>query len=382
MPNAAQHVDIVIIGGGCAGLSLARELASCGYLGSVVIVEPRATYTDDRSWCFWAPVEHALSDWISHNWSSWTFGQTGQAHQTRTCPGYSYQYVRSLDFYDKSRRCIAASSNIALMLDEKVTHVQEHPKEWLVETNSSAYTANYVVDTRPASEDRLLKSTLFQSFVGFEMYLDQPLTNAYAVELMTDMRLINGEFCFSYVLPFDRQHVLVETTFFARAPMGADDIERELNQLLIQRGWANGDVLRREYGVLPMGLAPLVSKAKPGLIQSGMGGGALRASSGYGFMRIQRWAQRCASQLKQGVSPSPNLETTGLLQQMDRIFLKVLQQKPALAPQIFSQLLGRVAPHRFIRFMDDRPNLLDMLSIISSMPTSPFLQALIDTKRS
>jgi hypothetical protein len=61
---------------------------------------------------------------------------------------------------------------------------------------------------------------------------------------------------------------------------------------------------------------------------------------------------------------------------MDKVFLKVLQQQPGRAPAIFQQLLGRVEPSQFIRFMDDRPKQTDLLAIINSMPAWPFIKVL------
>ena len=375
--SAATHpTDILIIGAGCAGLSLARELSACKYTGSVVLIEPRAAYNDDRSWCFWAPDQHPLSTWVGHKWSSWAFGVAGHPIQVQSCPGYSYQYVRSKDFYEKSGFIIKQNANMTLNMGQRVMDVQKNNDRWLVSTASSQYDAKFVVDTRPPSEQRMSQSTLYQSFLGLEIELNQPLPDTHHVELMTEMRVVNGEFCFTYVLPLGPKKVLVETTFFARTPLTPQVIEQELHLLLEQRAWRSGRVIRQEYGVLPMGLPPSLEPQEPGWIRSGVGGGALRASSGYGFMRIQRWAQHCAAQFARHAPTSLNLETQGLLKHMDKVFLKVLQQQPERAPAIFQQLLGRVEPSRFIRFMDDRPKHSDLLAIINSMPAWPFIKVL------
>ncbi len=49
-----SHVDLLILGGGCAGLSLASRLAEFGKdAPKVLIIEQRESYTNDRTWCFW-----------------------------------------------------------------------------------------------------------------------------------------------------------------------------------------------------------------------------------------------------------------------------------------------------------------------------------------
>ena len=50
-----QEFDYIIIGGGCAGLSLAYELEINNKLDSknLAIVEPRSSYKRDKTWSFW-----------------------------------------------------------------------------------------------------------------------------------------------------------------------------------------------------------------------------------------------------------------------------------------------------------------------------------------
>ncbi len=60
--------DIIIIGAGCAGLSLAWQLTQRGLSGrNVVLLEPRTEYGRDRTWCFWNVLPHdfdaAASAW-------------------------------------------------------------------------------------------------------------------------------------------------------------------------------------------------------------------------------------------------------------------------------------------------------------------------------
>ncbi len=66
-----QIADVIILGGGCAGLALARELANRQFGGEVIIFEPRREYTDDRSWCFWADPGHPDTRLARHRWRRW-----------------------------------------------------------------------------------------------------------------------------------------------------------------------------------------------------------------------------------------------------------------------------------------------------------------------
>jgi lycopene beta-cyclase len=61
---------------------------------------------------------------------------------------------------------------------------------------------------------------------------------------------------------------------------------------------------------------------------------------------------------------------------MDSLFLRVLRTHPELAPDLFLTLFSNVDPARMARFMSDRSTLADCAAIISSLPSSPFLQEL------
>ena len=55
-----KDFDFVIIGGGCAGLSLAYELEINNKLKNktLAIIEPRNDYKKDKTWSFWKTFPH------------------------------------------------------------------------------------------------------------------------------------------------------------------------------------------------------------------------------------------------------------------------------------------------------------------------------------
>ena len=67
-----KEFDYVIIGGGCAGLSLAYELELKKKLEnkSLAIIEPRTDYSRDKTWSFWKIKEHNFEDCVIKSWNS------------------------------------------------------------------------------------------------------------------------------------------------------------------------------------------------------------------------------------------------------------------------------------------------------------------------
>ena len=55
-----KEFDYIIVGGGCAGLSLAYELEINEKLKNktLAIIEPRAEYKKDKTWSFWKVAAH------------------------------------------------------------------------------------------------------------------------------------------------------------------------------------------------------------------------------------------------------------------------------------------------------------------------------------
>ena len=61
-----KDFDFIIIGGGCAGLSLAYELEIHGKLKNktLAIIEPRDEYKKDKTWSFWKTYSHNFDDCV------------------------------------------------------------------------------------------------------------------------------------------------------------------------------------------------------------------------------------------------------------------------------------------------------------------------------
>ena len=65
-----KEFDYVIIGGGCAGLSLAYELEINNKLKdkTLAIIELREEYKRDKTWSFWKVFDHNFDDCVIKSW--------------------------------------------------------------------------------------------------------------------------------------------------------------------------------------------------------------------------------------------------------------------------------------------------------------------------
>ena len=388
MTPTSAPTDLVILGGGCAGLTLAARLADRqrdagpGRRLRVEVVEPRREYVDDRSWCFWRPEHHDLSHLVSHSWEGWRFsGESGPVfhHRVRSL---RYHYVRGADFYADALRRIEAAPDIRLHLGVGATAlvpVHDGERELVrVETSRGSLLARHVIDTRP----RAMPSVIFQSFRGVEIESENPLPFELGeVGLMDAMAADDSGMRFRYTLPLTPTRALVEWTRFSAAPVAASVLDAELDEQLALAGLAGAQVVRREGGVLPMSTRRAPDDAPPGVVVAGTSGGALRAASGYGFLRIQNWARACADQLQRGAPPLPHPPEPPLRRTMDRIFLQTVASDIARTPEYFLALAGGVQPAALVRFLSDSARLSDYARLIAALPTVPFVRELAPSAR-
>ena len=97
-----KEFDYIIIGGGCAGLSLAYELDSHQKLENktLAIVEPRDEYKRDKTWSFWKVSPHNFDDCIKKSWDNFTINIPGHLKHI-DCKNMPYQTIDSGLFYQK-----------------------------------------------------------------------------------------------------------------------------------------------------------------------------------------------------------------------------------------------------------------------------------------
>jgi len=374
--------DLIILGGGCAGLSLGMNLANYGEAcPRTIILEGRHHYINDRTWCFWGGFGSDSEKLASHRWESFSI-TTSKDHVARNCEENPYLMVAAEDFYRQAQEVIAQSPRIKLKMDNTVSgEVLKKEGLWHVETPTGVYAAPMIVDTRPqvvrADDSQPL---LWQSFLGEEMITEQDLFDPGCVELMDFSESSAGRILFLYVLPFSKRKALVEATVFGPEPLKKEELEDSFGLLVKKR--LNGlpySPGRREHGILPMGASPENRQKDPSYVRAGLMAGAARPSSGYAFQRIWRWSKECASVMANGRPPISHRSDAPLIRIMDALFLQVLYSRPDLAPALFFSLFSKVDPVRVARFMSDRASLSDCLMIMASLPPVPFLSELAKT---
>ncbi|NQW93308.1 MAG: hypothetical protein HQ446_04645 [Polaromonas sp.] len=383
--------DLVILGGGCAGLSLATELAHLGGASPhALVLESKQTYSHDRTWCYFKDPEAASRTDVQHAWQSMRVA-SGAGSIAFDCGASRYEMVNAGQFYKNAQAIIGQSGNVELKMGVVVTTPPEKQDDlWRIDTDVGTLYSRYVVDTRPTQLPQRDGAKLWQSFYGEEIECEVDTFDLACGDLMDfaaahacgARQALPDAVCFVYVLPTTAKRALVEFTVFGPDPLPPEMLHALHAKTLARRlGGVAFSVLRSEHGVLPMGAAPLVSARDASYVVAGLTAGGARPSSGYAFARIQRWASRCAFSLATGNGPLGHAPDSFIQRTMDAVFLKLVRARPDLAPDLFVALFAGTDTQSVIRFLSDRATLWDYVRVAASLLPGPLLRAMLRRNR-
>ncbi|MEM7051119.1 MAG: lycopene cyclase family protein [Acidobacteriota bacterium] len=371
-----ERFDIVILGGGLAGLSLAWRLVDgLGPTRRIAIVEPRETYRADRTWCFWNLESHRFEHLVDRRWHRWRVaGSWGELE--RGSQRQPYERVPAEAFYGAALDLLADSSNVELVLGARAERVAEQDGEVSVTTSAGELTASLVFDSRPPSSR---SGALEQRFAGWQVRSENPCFDPRAVTLMDFQEDPRAEgLHFFYVLPDSLFEALVEDTWIAPEgapePIHEDHLRRYLE---VRYGLTEFEIVRRESGAIPMdpGLARRPVRGR--VLPLGTRGGAVRPATGYAFLQIQRQCDRLAQQLLRRSDELPEISMpspiSGLDRWMDTLFLAYLRRHPRRMPQLFRALFEHTRPDALSRFLAGGGSFADRWAAMRALPKRPML---------
>jgi len=373
-----SNYDLIIVGGGCAGLSLAMRLAKLGgECPRVAIIERRENYVHDRTWSYWATESAQLTHLSKSDWKKVLVG-TAHGRVIVDCDKTPYQSIHSDAFYQSALRKISKNKRIDLFLGESTEQIHKKNNLWQVNIQNTSVSAPQVIDTRPPTRESGDVPILWQSFSGVEVKCSLNVFDDKIATLMDFDEATSGEIGFLYLLPYSPTCALIEATVFGKQAMSKDELALMLDRLIKKSvGSVAYEITYREYFVIPMGLSEHVPHSDSSYVTVGLESGGARASTGYVFQRIQRWADEAEQQIRKGSNVSGHKRDSWMIRKMDQLFLRVLENHPERAPEIFTKLFSMSDTGMVIRFMSDEPMVKDIMRIICVLPPGIFIKELV-----
>ena len=354
-----KEFDYVIIGGGCAGLSLAYELEIHEKLKdkTLAIIEPRKEYKRDKTWSFWKVAPHNFDDCVKKNWENFSVNIPGKTNYLE-CKNFPYQSIDSGLFYEKIKNKLKKNENIFFF-----KNIEEINKQ-----NS------LVFNSVPNIKKNHLN--LWQHFCGVEIKTDNDIFDEKIFNLMDFDCEQRESVHFFYTLPYTKNRALVETTWLSKMNDNSQkDYENQINNYIKNNlKIKNYEITYKEEGAIPL-FYPL-NKNEKNKINIGTAGGMTRLSTGYTFLNIQEHSKYIRENID-NISNAKKFEIDKKYQFLDEIFLRVLEKNPEKMSDIFFRMF-KTSPKTVIKFLSNKSNFLEDLSIIFKMPKLIFIKALFD----
>ena len=352
-----KEFDYIIIGGGCAGLSLAYELEIHEKLKdkTLAIIEPRLEYKKDKTWSFWRVIPHNFDDCIKKSWANFSINVPGKTNHLE-CKDYLYQSVDSGLFYKKINNRLKENNNISFF-----KNIEE------INTRNS-----FIFNSVPNIKKNHLN--LWQHFCGVEIETKNNLFDDQIFNLMDFDCEQRESVHFFYTLPYSKNKALVETTWLSKMN---DNSQKDYDQQIknyIEKHLKIKDyeITYKEEGAIPL-FHPSYEKEK-NQINIGTAGGMTRLSTGYTFLNIQEHSRFIRENIE-NISKANRFEIKKKYKFLDDIFLRVLNKHPEKMSTIFFNMF-ETSPKTVIKFLSNKSNYLEDLSIILKMPKITFIKAL------
>ena len=352
-----KEFNYIIIGGGCAGLSLAYELDIRDKLKdkTLAIIEPRSEYKKDKTWSFWKVTPHNFDDCVKKSWENFSINKPGKTNFLE-CKNYPYQSIDSGLFYEKINNRLKKNKNIFFFKDIK-------------EINSkNSFIFNSVPNIK---KDHL---NLWQHFCGVEIETKNNFFDENIFNLMDFDCEQRNSVHFFYTLPYSKNKALIETTWLSKMNDNSQkDYDKQIEDYIKNHlNIKDYKVIYKEEGAIPL-FYPSYEKEK-NKINIGTAGGMTRLSTGYTFLNIQEHSKFISDNIE-NISNKNIFEINRKYQFLDDVFLRVLNKHPEKMPDIFFNMF-KTSPKTVIKFLSNKSNLLEDLSIILKMPKLTFMKAL------
>ncbi len=352
-----KEFNYTIIGGGCAGLSLAYELNLHKKLDNktLAIIEPRDEYKRDKTWSFWKVIHHNFDDCVKKNWKNFTINSPSEITHLK-CDDFPYQSIDSGLFYDKINKELKKNKNIYFFKDIKDINTKN----------------SFIFNSIPSANSN--DNNLWQHFCGVEIQTKNNIFDDTIINLMDFNCDQKSSVHFFYTLPFEKNKALIETTWLS--PMKDSSIMDYDNQIknYIEQNLKikNYKIIFKEQGAIPL-FYPL-NKDEKNKINIGTAGGMTRLSTGYTFLNIQEHSKYIRKNFD-NIRDLNKFKIQNKYRFLDEIFLKVLKNNPEKMPKIFCDMF-KVPAKTVIKFLSNKSNFFEDLSIIFKMPKSTFIKAL------
>jgi lycopene beta-cyclase len=328
------------------------------------------------------PLKH--KDIVKKVWTNARFVSPDGEECTKDMGTYSYQQIRSLQFYDKLLNPLFESPNVDIKYTE-VLEVHEGSHHTEIKTKDGIERAKMVFDSRidfrnytpPAIDDYNYAT---QHFYGYFIETNDPVFDGDTFTMMDfSYPADENEFGFVYVLPYDSTSALVELTYFSNNLKSDEEYSQKLEEYIANNITSQYKILEVEKNKIPMLDKQIPRHQKGRILKIGTNGGMTKVSTGYTFTRVMADSLKTADFLQSNPETFKGFELIKKVPLHDRIILTVLLKEPMVGMKLFYKLFNELKPEVFFGFLDDKLNIFQLLSIYIKAPIFKFTKYALKT---
>lgn len=362
----------VIIGGGLAGLQLARQLSrDVFFKGKKIAIIDSDFSMPVKTWCFWEKGKGKWDDLLTKSWNKGKFISSEENIDLQLSP-YTYKMIKAKDYHQKLQDEIEESGDIEFITDE----IQKiDPVTMKAKGLKKSYGATHFFDSRidPSYLESKKHTTIFQHFKGWEVETEKPVFTPDSFTMMDYRIKYPDATAFTYILPFTEKKALVEYTFFSPF-LTEDKVYDEMLQQYFEKILKTKDfqIKSTETGVIPMTDFPFDKANTEQITKIGTGGGWVKPSTGYSFKNTEKRIGKIIENIKSGKLPGENL-INNKFRKYDAIFLDVLAQNNQKGEEIFTKFYNKNSPQDIFRYLDEETSVSEDLKIMLSLYSFDFV---------
>ena len=379
-----RQYDIIIAGGGCAGLSLLYQILNSPLKqSSVLLVDRERKVENDHTWSFWSRGDSPFEELITHRWHRVLLYERGTQPLQRSLAPYTYRSLHAAHLYSFMHTLIKNNPQVEVCIGT-IDAVSSNQQRATVVVNGESYLASWVfnslLDKELITTVQQNPATILQHFLGWRITTPAPAFDPHTVTLF-DFRVDQGnDVRFVYILPYSSNEALVEYTLFSQRASEYEHYTAPLKHYIATHISKHYTVLEEERGVIPMSTHRFTRRASPRVMNIGTRGGMVKPSTGYAFQRIQNDSLHICRSLVAHGTPFDIPSAPPRYRTFDAMILDIFRRTPQLAPAILCRLFARTKSDQIFAFLDEEQGIVANLPIMWRMPWIPFIKAYLAVK--
>jgi len=376
-----KSYDIIIVGSGASGLSLATHLSLSPLRDrSILIVDKDAKDQNDRTWCFWANRTTLFDDIVYRSWNQ--LQVLGDHFQNiLDLQEYRYKMIRGIDFYRFARHRASECPHVEFLCGN-VERIRDGDQHANVVVDGQEYTGTWVFDSRfnwsTFKPDLTHYHVIKQQFKGWEIEMGGQPFNPEVATFFDFRTSQNDGTHFLYMLPISNHYALVESVLCTKTPDRWERCDRALQDYLHSiLGITSYSILREEQGINPLTDWRFPRRLGKHIMAIGNHGGMVKPTTGYAFLRIQEDSSAIIRSLLTVGHPFRIPSSPRRYRYFDAVMLEIMSQHAERIEPIFLSLFKHNTTKRIFRFLDETASFGENALMMPSLPPQLLWQALL-----